>query len=191
VSAHLPVNTVRGAVRAFVAAHAPKLGLNILEIGSRLPHADAWWANNRTLVPEASWIGIDIQEGLNVDMVCDAEQLRRSFAASSFTGVLCSEVLEHVRYPHLVLRACNDVLMRDGHLVVTTPFAFPEHNFPSDYWRFTREGLRVLLEDASFEDILVGYSATHFNVRLDDHGEGLINPRTMPYHTFAIARKRC
>ena len=34
-----------------------------------------------------------------------------------------------------------------GMLLLSVPFAFPIHEHPYDYWRFTEQGLRVLLEN--------------------------------------------
>ena len=70
---------------------------------------------------------------------------------------------------------------------MTTLFAFPEHGFPDDFYRYTRSGLAGLLEDAGFTDIDTAY-AGDFRLMLDDHGEGPINKRDIPMHVFAVAR---
>ena len=39
------------------------------------------------------------------------------------------------------------MLRPGGALVITVPgIEFPRHDYPSDYWRFTDDGIRVLME---------------------------------------------
>ena len=42
-----------------------------------------------------------------------------------------------------------------GRLILTVPFAARWHYIPHDYWRFTPSSLRMLLERAGFEQIVV------------------------------------
>jgi SAM-dependent methyltransferase len=76
---------------------------------------------------------------------------RLPFPAASFETVVISEVLEHVPVPETVLREAARVLKPEGRLLVTVPFVFYEHEAPHDYGRFTRHGLRALLERSGFE----------------------------------------
>lgn len=70
----MPSDTVRGRVRTWIEQHADKLGDDVLEIGSRKTIPDAWWQVNRDLA-RGKWLGIDMQAGDGVDLVCDAEHL--------------------------------------------------------------------------------------------------------------------
>jgi len=181
----LPPNCVRARIRQWIERHADKLGDNVLEVGSRLHIPGAWWCNNRDIA-KGRWTGIDMQEGNGVDVVADIHALPESWGGK-FSGVLCSEVLEHVRRPWVALPELRRVMRPGGWLVVTTLFAFPEHGFPDDFYRYTRNGLAGLLEDAGFKDIETAY-AGEFRLMLDDHGEGPINKRDIPMHVFAVAR---
>ena len=181
----LPANCVRGRIRQWIERHADKLGDDVLEVGSRMTNANTWWIVNRDLA-KGQWTGIDMQEGHGVDAVADIHALPQEWAGK-FSGVLCSEVLEHVRRPWLALPELRRVMQPGGWLVVTTLFAFPEHGFPDDYYRYTRSGLAGLLEDAGFTDIETAY-AGEFELMLDDHGEGRVNRRQLPMHVFAVAR---
>lgn len=182
----LPPDTVRGRVRGWIERHADKLGDDVLEVGSRLTRPDCWWIVNRDLA-RGQWLGIDMQPGHGVDQVADIHALPDEWDRR-FSGVLCSEVLEHVRRPWLALPELCRVIRPSGWLVVTTLFAFPEHGFPDDFFRYTRSGLAGLLEDAGFSDIETAY-AGEFGIVLNDHGEGLINRRQLPIHVFAVARR--
>ena len=79
------------------------------------------------------------------------------------------------------------VMRQGGWVVVTTLFAFPEHGFPDDFYRYTRNGLAGLLADAGFTDIETAY-AGEIDLVIDDHGEGRVNERKLPMHVFAVAR---
>ncbi len=64
--------------------------------------------------------------------------------------VLCSEVMEHVTDPQILLNETYRVLRDGGTLILTTPFLVPEHEAPYDYFRYTRFGLSLLLSRAGF-----------------------------------------
>lgn len=180
-----PLTSVRGRVRAWVEQHADKLGNDVLEVGSRQHVPGAWWLVNSDLA-RGQWTGIDMQEGPGVDLVADAENLPWNWNRR-FTGVLCSEVLEHVRHPLHALSELGRVLQPGGWIVVTTLFAFPEHGFPDDYRRWTRNGLQLELEEAGFVDVATAYSG-EVEIRLNDHGEPGHCRRLLPMHVFAIGR---
>jgi SAM-dependent methyltransferase len=69
--------------------------------------------------------------------------------------VLATETLEHVPDPPAFLAEAYRALAPGGQLIITVPFAARWHYIPHDYWRFTPSGLRMLLERAGFEQIVV------------------------------------
>jgi SAM-dependent methyltransferase len=89
-------------------------------------------------------VGVDIVAGAGVDIVADAHAL--PFPDGAFDVILCSEVLEHLHTPAQALSEMRRVLKRGGTLILTTRFIFPIHDAPHDYYRFTKYGLRHLLE---------------------------------------------
>jgi len=181
----LPLNSVRGRIRAYIESHVGGLGDDVLEVGSRIHDPAAWWCTNRDLAT-GQWTGIDMQVGEGVDQVADIHDLPAEWAGR-FSGIVCSEVLEHVARPWLALPELRRVLRPGGLLVITTLFAFPEHGYPDDYYRYSRSGLRLLLADAGFSDISTEY-AGEVPIELNDHGERGVARRRMPMHTFAVAR---
>ena len=64
--------------------------------------------------------------------------------------VTCFEVLEHVRSPDAVLREIARVLRPDGVAYLSMPFAYPVHDAPHDYQRWTEYGWRRSATDAGF-----------------------------------------
>jgi SAM-dependent methyltransferase len=69
--------------------------------------------------------------------------------------VLATETLEHVLDPPAFLAEAFRCLKPGGSVIITVPFSARWHYIPADYWRFTPSGLRVLLEQAGFADVVV------------------------------------
>ena len=69
--------------------------------------------------------------------------------------LLATETLEHVVDPPGFLAEAHRCLRPEGRLILTVPFAARWHYIPHDYWRFTPSSLRLLLEDAGFEQVVV------------------------------------
>ncbi len=61
-----------------------------------------------------------------------------------FDFVLTDQVLEHVENPFLAVDEMHRVLKFDGYMILTTCLMTPVHKMPTDFWRFTPDGLNVL-----------------------------------------------
>jgi SAM-dependent methyltransferase len=84
-------------------------------------------------------LSVDIDPERKPDVVADAHKL--PFADGEFEMVLCTEVLEHVKNPKVVMDEIFRVLKPGGLIVLTTRFVYPIHDAPHDYWRYTKYGL--------------------------------------------------
>lgn len=74
--------------------------------------------------------------------------------------IICCEVLEHVDDPFAAVRNLRAALKPGGLLLASSPFLWPYHGQPDvegdpfpDYWRFTAEGWRLLLQDFAAVDV--------------------------------------
>ena len=67
--------------------------------------------------------------------------------------IVMIEVLEHIRQPFEAIDNIHRLLKPGGRLVLSTPFLFPLHDRPMDFFRYTRYGLQELLK--KFEQIEV------------------------------------
>jgi SAM-dependent methyltransferase len=72
--------------------------------------------------------------------------LNLPFEDETFDAVVSDQVLEHVEgAPQAAIDETLRVLKHSGLLVHATCFINPIHGAPSDYWRFTPEGLSLLV----------------------------------------------
>lgn len=84
-----------------------------------------------------------------VDAFADAKEI--PFVDGTFDCCLCTEVLEHVPDPRIVLNEIRRVLKPGGKVLITVPFVGELHQVPYDYWRFTPYGLAELFNNSGFE----------------------------------------
>jgi SAM-dependent methyltransferase len=70
------------------------------------------------------------------------------FEDDSFDTILMSDVLEHLWNPTEALAEATRVLRAGGVLILNTPFAYPIHESPHDYFRYTEFALKKIGQDA-------------------------------------------
>ncbi len=68
-----------------------------------------------------------------------------------FDTILCIAVLEHVENPEEVVPELYRVLKPGGHLILEVPFLQPEHKVPTDFQRYTKDGLVRLVAHHGFQ----------------------------------------
>jgi SAM-dependent methyltransferase len=104
------------------------------------------------------YIGLDYAPALekrplrkpsSVDVYGSATEL--PFSPDTFDTVLNIGVLEHIDDPCLALREMCRVLKVGGNLILFAPQNLRLHMEPIDYWRFTKHGLRHLVEKNGFD----------------------------------------
>jgi SAM-dependent methyltransferase len=105
--------------------------------------------------PKGVYIGVDVEDSgrearLKVpDYFYDGRTL--PFSDNHFDGVLCTQVLEHVPDPNILLLEIARVLKPRGSLIISVPFVHEEHEQPFDFFRFSSFGMRELLINTNFE----------------------------------------
>ena len=99
------------------------------------------------------FIGTDMRAGPGVDRIEDLRAL--SFEDGSVGTALCLDTLEHCADPPQACRELARVCAAEGGVaVVSSVMLFGIHEHPHDYFRFTPDGLRALLEQG-FDDVWV------------------------------------
>ena len=134
---------LHGVARA--VAETFELPEPILEIGSYQVAGQEGLANLRSLFPDKEYLGIDARPGPGVDQVADVQEL--PFAGASFGTVIAMSTFEHVPQFWRGFEEIRRVLRPDGAVLVSCPFYFYMHSYPSDYWRFTPQALDLLLDN--------------------------------------------
>lgn len=99
----------------------------------------------------SKYVTFDIAPGPNIDVVGDVHHL--PFDDRSFDTVVCTQVMEHVKEPWLMVEEIARILTPGGRCILTAPFNVPYHADPFDYYRYTLEGGSHLFTRAGFEII--------------------------------------
>jgi len=110
----------------------------------------------------SEYITFDMVEGDNVDIVGNVLDL--PFEKESFDSVISTQVLEHVEKPWVMIEEIYRILKKDGICILTAPFLQPYHADPSDYFRYTVEGMRSLFKNQGFKIIESGSCGRSFTV---------------------------
>jgi len=102
---------------------------------------------------------LDVDAARGPDFVVDlcADEALRVLGVEVYDAVVMAEVLEHIATPQLAVDRLAAVLRPGGRLILTTPFLFPQHNRPRDFYRYTRYGLEHLL--AAFGEVSIAERA--------------------------------
>jgi SAM-dependent methyltransferase len=114
----------------------------ILEVGSRARSGNIYKGLFRNF---SEFVGLDIIEGVNVDVVGDIHRLSRYFDEDKFDFVFSVATFEHLAMPWKAVLEINKVMAIGGWLYIGTHPTWPPHERPWDFWRFSEEGFRVLL----------------------------------------------
>jgi hypothetical protein len=155
----------------------PPENFDAIEISGRLRGAYPWRSYTRTEFPEFDLCGPP-----------------PSHEAHSF--VICEQVLEHTVDPWQAARSLYQICRPGGLVLVNTPFLIRIHDAPVDHWRFTPDGLRVLLTGAGFDVIWVrswgNRSCVRANLRVwarYRRWHSLRNEDRFPLVVWALARR--
>lgn len=115
----------------------------LLEIGSRARSG----ISRRIENPGWEYVGMDIMDGPNVDVVGDAHQLSKLLPANHFDAAMSLSVFEHLAMPWKVAIELNKVLKLGGIAFLQTHQAFPLHDEPWDFWRISSHAWSALFNE--------------------------------------------
>ncbi len=121
----------------FIAKYSNRCRGNLVDIGcGNKPYIDFFSHVDRH-------IGVDIA-GDEADIIADAVFL--PLQSDSIDVVLCNQVLEHESEPDKLLVEISRILKEGGLLILSAPQMGRLHGEPYDYYRYTRWGLKYLIE---------------------------------------------
>ncbi len=107
----------------------------------------------RPLFAGRPFVGVDMRPGPGVDEVMDLRSL--PLTDGSVGTAICVDTLEHCEDPPQACRELGRVTADGGVCIIASVMLFGIHAYPSDYFRFTPEAFRSMLEHAGFDDVWV------------------------------------
>jgi len=89
-------------------------------------------------------LNLDLLAGEEVDV--QGNLLHLPVKDMSVDTIVCTGVLEHVSDPYLAVREIYRILKFGGRVFLETPFMQTFHASPKDFYRWTSDGLRQLMD---------------------------------------------
>jgi SAM-dependent methyltransferase len=132
----------------------------ILDFGCGHRPLQPWYETYASSIIGVDWISdvADIHSDLNSQM---------PFQPGVFDTILASDVLEHLKSPVEAVRECARVLAIGGHIIIGTPFYYPIHEEPHDYWRLTEFCYRYIAVECGLELVSVRAQGGSFDILAD------------------------
>ena len=125
-----------------------------------------------------------------VDVWADLTE-RLPFPDGYADTIISFQVMEHLNKPLDFLKECSRILKSGGRLIITAPFMWGIHEEPYDYYRYTKYGLKHLLQEAGFTSISVTENAyfwsnwiLRFNYHSCRYGRGMLKIFLIPIWFF-------
>lgn len=160
----------------------------VLEIGSRVVSR----INRRDMFPNAAtYVGFDVLEGENVDVVGDTHQLSDYFPENEFDIIYSISVFEHLMFPWKAALEINKVLKVGGYVLTSTHPAWPEHEMPWDFWRFPQNSFTSLFNNKTgfeIEQVIEGRAMRAFPLFTDKPMRRIYRNK-LNGSVFCLARK--
>jgi SAM-dependent methyltransferase len=124
--------------------HVETQPLTVLDVGSAVVERQE--KSNRDVMTNPNWtlVGLDIEVGVNVDVVVKDPYDWSEIATGSVDVVTCSEVFEHAEFFWITILEIARVLKTNGLAFITSPGSGPLHRFPVDCWRFYDDAFPAL-----------------------------------------------
>jgi len=124
----------------------------VLEVGSYDANGSL-----RDLFNGMEYVGLDMREGPNVDIVRDIMDPWEG----AYGTVVCVETLEHIAEPWRAIDTMHSILKPGGLFAGAWVFNWEIHGHPNDYWRVTPEGFKYLLNRSGFVEIEATLAEDH------------------------------
>ncbi len=127
--------------------------------GARVLDAGAGEGSYRHHFARQRYCGFDLGVGdpawdySHLDVIGDLASL--PFPSATFEACLSVVTLEHVTRPRRVVCEMARTLSPGGRILIVAPLEWEEHQQPHDYFRYTRFGLKMLLQQAGFTEISI------------------------------------
>ncbi len=144
--AYTPDVNVGQVFREGILKQRPK---SVLEVGTRRTAPDRE-THKRDVFPwvaHDNYVRLDIRDGVDVDMIGDIHNLRAEWTGR-FECFIADAVFEHLERPWIAAKEVARILASGGSFFIVTHQCYPIHGHPNDFFRFSKEALRLIFEDA-------------------------------------------
>jgi SAM-dependent methyltransferase len=154
-----PFYFIRWRLHRVLETEAVGLSGDLLDFGAGTKPYESLFTN------VSSYVGLDIEESghstenKKADVLYDGKTI--PFGDSSFDNVFSSEVFEHVFNLEEILSEIHRILKPGGHLLISCPLVWPEHEAPYDFARYTSFGMRHMLEKKGYK-VVRHHKTGHF-----------------------------
>ncbi|MEI6048941.1 MAG: class I SAM-dependent methyltransferase [Bacteroidota bacterium] len=131
---------------------------------------------------------LDIISGHQIDIVGFVEDI--PCPDESFDLVVTQECLEHVKDPFKGMNEMYRVLKKGGKIYLQLPFIIGYHPGPTDFWRFTVEGIEELAIRSNFnlleKGIVVGGGSGYYRISVEFFAVLFSIPFDFFYKSFKV-----
>ena len=125
--------------------------LTILDVGSQIVVNQPLSYKPLFDAPTWNYTGLDVEAGVNVDVVPADPYRWDELAADTFDIVVSGQAFEHIPYFWATAFEIGRVMRPGGLAVIIAPGRGPQHRFPVDCWRFHDDGFQAVADYLGFE----------------------------------------
>jgi SAM-dependent methyltransferase len=154
-----PLLLIRQGIEKEIAILSKKMTGTVLDFGCGSKPYLQYFAH------VGKYIGLDIEQSGHshqneqIDVFYDGKKI--PFNDNHFDGIFTSEVFEHIFNLEEVIPELHRVLKPKGKLLLSCPFAWPEHEVPYDFARYSSFAIKAIMERNGFK-VLEQHKTGHF-----------------------------
>jgi SAM-dependent methyltransferase len=145
--------------------------LNIMELGTKRSNPEIS-THHKSLFPNINrYVMVDVEDGIDVDVVCDVHKLSNVFSEEFDVIITCSGY-EHFKYPQLASHEILKCLNKNGVVFIQTHQTYPLHGYPNDYFRFSLDALDSLFPRSMGTELIAksyDYPASIIPIKFDSN----------------------
>ena len=143
---------MKQCIKSFILHVSKKMKGDVLDIGcGQKPYEDLITGIDSV----KSYTGVDIEgeysKKCKPDILWDGNIL--PIDSRQYDTLVCFEVIEHVRDISNILKESQRVLRNSGTIIITSPFVWPLHDVPNDYFRYTPFSIDEIMNECNFTNI--------------------------------------
>ncbi len=126
--------------------------LKILDVGSCIKENQL---SQKDIFKKPNWeyLGLDIEEGINVDIVVKDPYDWKEINTNTFDVVISNQTFEHISFFWVTVFEIGRVLKEGGVACIISPSSGGEHRYPLDTYRYFPDGFSSLADYIGFKKL--------------------------------------